>query len=70
MSLTDVKKIQSVDLTTITPSFKQLDYLWCCIASAADQEGVEVEHIVQDAGSPGIEEFAEKMGEWLLRKYG
>ena len=70
MSFTDVKKIKSVDITTITPSFKQLDYLWCCIASVADQEGVEVEHIVQDAGSPGIEEFAEKMGEWLLRMYG
>jgi glycosyltransferase involved in cell wall biosynthesis len=36
----------------------------------ADQGGVEVEHIVQDAGSPGIEEFAEKMGERLLGKHG
>jgi hypothetical protein len=36
----------------------------------ADQEGVAVEHIVQDAGSPGIEEFAEKMAEQLLEKYG
>ena len=70
MTITNVKKIKSVDLTTITPSFKQLDYLWCCIASVADQEGVAVEHIVQDAGSPGIEEFAQKMGEQLLRQYG
>jgi len=54
----------------ITPSFKQLDYLGCCITSVADQEGVSVEHIVQDAGSPGIEEFAEKMAERLLRQYG
>jgi len=82
-----------MDFTIITPSFKQLDYLGCCIASVADQgtkgsqnvgmcesgnvrgpeslgERLSVEHIVQDAGSPGIEEFAEKMGEQLLRQYG
>ena len=97
----------------VTPSFKQLDYLGCCIASVADQgtenggrrtedggqgenggmcesgkgallrsvsagslsytglaERLSVEHIVQDAGSPGIEEFAEKTAERLLRQYG
>ena len=97
----------------VTPSFKQLDYLECCIASVADQgaenggrrtedggqggnegmcesgkgallrsvsagsqsyaglaEQLSVEHIVQDAGSPGIEEFAEKTAERLLRQYG
>ena len=59
-----------MDFTIITPSFKQLDYLSCCIASVADQEGVTVEHIVQDAGSPGIEQFAKKMGERLLGRYG
>jgi glycosyltransferase involved in cell wall biosynthesis len=82
-----------MDFTIITPSFKQLDYLGCCIASVADQgtkgsenvgmcesgnvrgpeslgERLSVEHIVQDAGSPGIEEFAEKMAEQLLGKYG
>ena len=59
-----------MDFTIITPSFKQLDYLSCCIASVADQEGVSVEHIVQDAGSPGIEEFAEKTAKQLLGKYG
>jgi len=59
-----------MDFTIITPSFKQLDYLGCCIASVADQEGVTAEHIVQDAGSPGIEEFAEKMAEQLLGGYG
>jgi glycosyltransferase involved in cell wall biosynthesis len=53
----------------VTPSFKQLNYLGCCIASVADQ-GVSVEHIVQDAGSPGIEEFAEKMAEQILGRYG
>jgi len=92
-----------MDFTIITPSFKQLDYLGCCIASVADQgakgsenvgmcesgnvaplrpvsagslrcaglaERLSVEHIVQDAGSPGIEEFAKKMGVQLLRQYG
>jgi len=59
-----------MDFTIVTPSFKQLDYLACCIASVADQEGVMAEHIVQDAGSPGIEEFAEKTAEQLLGKYG
>ena len=99
----------------VTPSFKQLDYLECCIASVADQgtenggrktedggreesenvgrcesgkgallrsvsagslsyaglaERLSVEHIVQDAGSPGIEEFAERTAERLLRQYG
>lgn len=35
----------------ITPSYKQLDWLKLCAASIADQRDVEVEHIVQDAGS-------------------
>ena len=104
-----------MDFTIVTPSFKQLDYLGCCIASVADQgaenggrraedggqggsekvgrcesgkgallrsvsagsqsyaglaEQLSVEHIVQDAGSPGIEEFAERTAERLLQKYG
>lgn len=62
--------MKQLDFTIVTPSFRQLDYLACCIASVADQEGVSVEHIVQDAGSPGIEEFAEKTAERLLGKYG
>jgi glycosyltransferase involved in cell wall biosynthesis len=102
-----------MDFSIVTPSFKQLDYLACCIASVADQgmgnggrrtedggqggnegmcesgkgallrsvsagsqsyaglaEQLSVEHIVQDAGSPGIEEFAERTAERLLQKYG
>ena len=35
----------------ITPSFRNSEWLRLCIASVADQDGVEVEHIVQDAGS-------------------
>ena len=50
-----------MDFTIVTPSFRQLDYLECCISSVADQEGVSIEHIVQDAGTDGFAEFAEKM---------
>ena len=35
----------------ITPSFRNSDWLKLCIASVADQTGVEFEHIVQDACS-------------------
>jgi len=35
----------------ITPSFRHSAWLKLCIASVADQQGIEVEHIVQDAGS-------------------
>lgn len=37
--------------TVITPSYRNSDWLKLCVASVADQEGVSVEHIVQDAGS-------------------
>jgi glycosyltransferase involved in cell wall biosynthesis len=52
-----------VDLTIVTPSFRQLEQLECCIASIADQEGVSVEHIVQDGGTDGFAEFSKKMAE-------
>lgn len=35
----------------VTPSFRQSQWLRLCVASVADQEGVEVEHIVQDSCS-------------------
>jgi glycosyltransferase involved in cell wall biosynthesis len=35
----------------ITPSYNQLNWLKLCAASIADQRDVEVEHIVQDAGT-------------------
>ena len=37
-------------VSIITPSFRNSDWLKLCIASVADQ-GVDVEHIIQDAGS-------------------
>jgi glycosyltransferase involved in cell wall biosynthesis len=39
-----------MSISVITPSYRNSDWLKLCIASVADQ-GVEVEHIVQDAGS-------------------
>jgi glycosyltransferase involved in cell wall biosynthesis len=35
----------------VTPSFRNSDWLKLCIASVADQQGVEFEHIVQDSCS-------------------
>jgi len=58
----------------ITPSFGQLDWLRLCVASIADQPlsslGFDVEHIIQDGGSLGIEEFAREMGTILNEQYG
>ncbi|MDB6023339.1 MAG: hypothetical protein JWQ04_3196 [Pedosphaera sp.] len=56
--------------SVITPSFRSSDWLKLCIASVADQ-GVECEHLVQDAGSddgtldwlprdPRVKTFVEK----------
>ncbi len=39
------------EFSIITPSFRQLEWLKLCSASIADQTGVSLEHIVQDAGS-------------------
>jgi glycosyltransferase involved in cell wall biosynthesis len=52
-----------MDLSIITPSLNQPDRLACCIASVADQAGVEVEHIVQDAGTRDFQKFAEGMAQ-------
>lgn len=48
-------------ISVVTPSFRQLEWLQLCIASIADQQAVEVEHIVQDAGTPGFAEFCREM---------
>jgi glycosyltransferase involved in cell wall biosynthesis len=45
----------------VTPSFRHSAWLQLCIASVADQAGVEVEHIVQDACSDdGTQEWLPK----------
>jgi glycosyltransferase involved in cell wall biosynthesis len=57
----------------VTPSFRNSNWLKPCIASVADQRDVELEHIVQDAGSddgtqdwlprdPRVRAFIEKDG--------
>ena len=59
-----------MDFTVITPSFGQLDHLACCIASVADQEEVEVEHIVQDGGTKGFADFAKQMAQQWPNRNG
>lgn len=43
----------------VTPSFRNSEWLKLCIASVADQQGVELEHIVQDSCSD------DGTGDWL-----
>jgi glycosyltransferase involved in cell wall biosynthesis len=45
----------------VTPSFNQPEWLRLCVASIADQQGVEFEHIVQDASGPAA---LEAVGRW------
>src|ERR1700730_3929843 len=44
-------------ISIITPSYGQLPWLRLAAASVADQQGVDVEHIVQDGGTPKIEQM-------------
>jgi hypothetical protein len=37
---------------------------------ATTQSPLAIEHIIQDAGTPGIEEFAREVGEELISRYG
>ena len=51
----------SLKISVVTPSYKQLPWLKLCVASVADQQGVNVEHIIQDAQSgPELEEWVTK----------
>ena len=48
-------------ISIVTPSYKQLSWLKLCAASIADQQGVTVEYIIQDARSgPELEEWVRK----------
>ena len=46
-------------ISIITPSFNQIEWLRLAVASVADQEGVEYEHIIQDGGTDGIKEIVQ-----------
>jgi glycosyltransferase involved in cell wall biosynthesis len=63
----------AVKFSIVTPSFRNSNWLRLCIASVADQAGVECEHIVQDSCSddgtqdwlprdPRVKAFIEKDG--------
>ena len=53
----------------VTPSLNQTELLACCVASVADQQEVEVEHVIQDACTPGFQGFASRMArEWPDRQ--
>jgi glycosyltransferase involved in cell wall biosynthesis len=50
-----------MDFSIVTPTFRQPYWLELCVASVLDQEGVSVEHIVQDGGDgEGLERFREE----------
>ena len=58
--------------TIITPTYNQLDWLILCIASVRDQvvsnaSNFSVEHIIQDAGTSGIEDLARELGAEFYR---
>lgn len=65
------------NFSIVTPTFNQLDWLSLCIASVRDQalpstldSGLStpaIEHIIQDAGTPGIEELARELGAEFYR---
>lgn len=56
-------------ISIVTPSFRQLDWLRLAVASVADQQGVDVEHIIQDGGTEGIRESLEKTMQSLARDH-
>ena len=65
--------LSCMKISIITPAFGQKEWLAQAIASVADQElpaGCEIEHLIQDGGTPGIEEFANEMGGELMLRYG
>jgi glycosyltransferase involved in cell wall biosynthesis len=69
--------VPNLNFSIVTPTFNQLDWLSLCIASVRDQAlpssldtGLStpaIEHIIQDAGTPGIEELARELGAEFYR---
>src|SRR4051794_26309496 len=51
----------SLRFSIVTPSYRSSDWLRLCVASVADQQEVECEHIVQDSCSDdGTQEWLAK----------
>ncbi len=51
----------SLSISVITPSYKQLPWLKLCAASVADQQGVTIQHIIQDAQTgPELDDWVRK----------
>ena len=50
----------SPKISIVTPSFNQSDWLRLAVASVADQNGIDVEHIVQDSAS------TDETKQWLV----
>jgi glycosyltransferase involved in cell wall biosynthesis len=52
---------RSLKISVITPSYKQLSWLRLCSASIGDQQGVNLEHIIQDAQTgPELENWVQQ----------
>ncbi len=45
------KVVEIMKLSVVTPCYNSADYIERCIKSVSDQQGVDVEHIIQDGGS-------------------
>jgi len=60
----------ALKFSIVTPSFRQLDWLRLCVPSVADQVtgGIAVQHIVQDAGSPGIDDLKQSLPDFCLNR--
>jgi len=50
-----------MDFSVVTATLNQIGLLRSCVSSVADQEGVSLEHVIQDGGTSGFGEFAEDM---------
>jgi glycosyltransferase involved in cell wall biosynthesis len=60
----DPLETETLDLTVVTPSYGYAHYLRDAIESVAEQEGITVEHIIQDgASTDGTVELLEELDE-------
>jgi glycosyltransferase involved in cell wall biosynthesis len=55
-------------ISIITPSFNQIEWLRLAVASVADQEGVDYEHIIQDGGTDELTQVLQSEFPHLLHQ--